>query len=464
MKRHVNPVCDKARALGIGRSSVTERNDGWREVQPPFIPKIGPATTFRLMQPEMKAPANGVWPLTDAPAFGGAWTVKEPGFGLAVLVYGDHDLFEMRRLHDAGWSFYPMNPSSITEENHMQIAELRKQSKLSAKQAGLGTVSAFFQQNKGAITAVLPKHATADRLLKIAYGAIRTTPALTECTVESLFGAVIKCAELGLEPNTPLGHAYLVPFNVKRGDSWNKDVQVIIGYKGFVDLARRSGQIISISAHEVCEHDEFQYEYGLNENLVHRPAMNNRGQVIAYYAVAKLQGGGHAFEVMSVDQIQDIRDNAQGWQQSVKYAKKNKAGEITVCSSPWFNHPVEMGRKTVVRRLMKYLPLSIELAGARELDERGESDSGQQLGDVLTGEYSVDPETAPEELEVEVKIDQKKAALPQVPDKLRAQLDVLLEEIDAGRADEAREVVDKLTPDQQAILRPHLDHAIGAKS
>lgn len=250
-----------------------------------------------------------------------------------------------------------------------------------AKQAGIGNVKKFFESQKGTIASVLPQHVSADRMLKIALGAMRTTPKLMNCTVESLMGAIVQCAQLGLEPNTPLGHAYLIPFENKRVGK--TEVQIVFGYKGLVDLARRSGQIVSIAAHEVCANDDFVYEYGLDEKLVHKPSLSRRGEVIAFYAVAKLVGGGYAFEVMSREQIELIRDASQNY----KFAR-DKSNTV------WGQHFVEMGRKTVLRRLFKYLPVSIELATASALDSRVDHDS-QALDNVLTGEFSVMDNDAP---------------------------------------------------------------------
>lgn len=254
------------------------------------------------------------------------------------------------------------------------LAELRATSKMVAKDAGIGKVKNFFEAQKATLAAVLPKHVSPDRMLKIALGALRTTPKLMNCSVESLMGAVVHCSQLGLEPNTPLGHAYLIPFeNRKRGVT---EVQIVLGYKGLVDLARRSGQIVSISAHEVCENDEFEFVYGLDEKLNHKPAMKNRGDVVAFYAVAKLVGGGHAFEVMSAEQVNAIRDASQNY----KFARDKG-------STVWGQHYVEMGRKTVLRRLVKYLPVSIELAQAARLDEVSAAGQSQALDNVLEGDY-----------------------------------------------------------------------------
>ena len=254
------------------------------------------------------------------------------------------------------------------------LAELKKAAKLPAAKAGGGTVAKFFEHNKGAMEAVLPKHVSADRMTRIALTALRNTPGLMACTTESLMGAVMQCAQLGLEPNTILGSAYLIPFNNRREN--RTDVQVIIGYKGLVDLARRSGQIVSISAHDVCDNDFFEFEYGLEEKLNHKPALNNRGAMIAVYAVAHLKGGGHVFEVLSREQIEEVMKNTQS---------KGKYG-------PWKDHFVEMARKTVVRRLFKYLPVSIELNTALAMDAVADTGGDQHLESALKGEYEILPE------------------------------------------------------------------------
>lgn len=238
-------------------------------------------------------------------------------------------------------------------------------------------IAYLLNQKKGELAKMLPKTLSIERLLKVAQIAATTTPALAKCDVPSLVGAIGQCAQMGLEPNTVLGHAYLVPFNTKRKDAngnerWVNSVQVIIGYKGLIDLARRSGQIVSIAAHEVCENDHFELVYGLEEKLNHTPAMGERGEVIGFYAVAKLKDGGHSFEFMSVHQVQEIMKATQS---------KGKYG-------PWMDHFVEMGRKTVIRRLAKYLPLSIEFQTAVALDNQAEAGKDQAL-DTIDGDFMV---------------------------------------------------------------------------
>jgi recombination protein RecT len=248
-------------------------------------------------------------------------------------------------------------------------------------------IAHLLQSKRGEIAKMLPKHLNAERLLKVAQIAATTTPALAKCDVASLVGAIGQCAQMGLEPNTVLGHAYLVPFNTKRKDPatgaerWVNSVQVIIGYKGLIDLARRSGQIVSIAAHEVCEQDTFDLVYGLDEKLEHRPAMGERGEVIGFYAVAKLKDGGHCFEFMSRLQVEQIMAGTQS---------KGKYG-------PWKDNFTEMGRKTVIRRLAKYLPLSIEFQTAAALDGMAEAGKDQNLdnSNIIDGEFTMMPDDMP---------------------------------------------------------------------
>lgn len=244
-------------------------------------------------------------------------------------------------------------------------------------------IAHLLKTKQGEIAKMLPKHLNAERLLKVAQIAATTTPALAKCDVASLVGAIGQCAQMGLEPNTVLGHAYLVPFNTKRKDGngnerWVNSVQVIIGYKGLIDLARRSGQIVSIAAHEVCANDKFELVYGLEEKLIHVPSLGERGEILGFYSVAKLKDGGHCFEFMSMYQVQEIMKATQS---------KGKYG-------PWQDHFTEMGRKTVIRRLAKYLPLSIEFQTAAALDGMAEGGKDQHL-DAMDGDFAIVPDDAP---------------------------------------------------------------------
>lgn len=210
------------------------------------------------------------------------------------------------------------------------------------------TIGDLFEQMKPAIAQAIPKHMTPERLLRIATTSIRTNPKLKVCTPESLLGAVMQCAQLGLEPSV-LGHAYLIPYKNKGVD----ECQFQIGYKGLIEMARRTGQISSLIAHGVHEHDEFEYEYGLNDKLRHVPADGDRGPIVRYYACAKFKDGGYSFLVMSKRDIEIHRD---------KFSKTKQYG-------PWVDHFDEMAKKTVLKALMKYMPISVEFQKAVDQDE-----------------------------------------------------------------------------------------------
>lgn len=239
--------------------------------------------------------------------------------------------------------------------------------------AGLLTSPAIKQQ----LALALPKHMTADRLARIALTEVRKVPKLAQCDQTSFLGAIMQCAALGLEPGGALGHAYLLPFDKRQkvGGQWKTvgtDVQLIIGYRGMIDLARRSGQIQSLEARAVYAADKFDVELGLDSRLVHRPAWDaeDRGALTFVYAVAKLKDGGLQFEVMSRAEIEKVR-------------AQSKAAQ----NGPWVTHFEEMAKKTVVRRLFKYLPVSIEIQRAVGLDEQAEAGVQQDNPLVIDGAF-----------------------------------------------------------------------------
>lgn len=222
-----------------------------------------------------------------------------------------------------------------------------------------GTIEALLKRHGPEIALALPQHVTPERLLRIALSEVRRNPRLGQCNAASLLSAIFTCAQLGLEPGGALGHAYLIPYR--------DECQFQIGYKGMIELARRSGQIQSLNARAVYENDAFEYSFGLHEDLVHRPAIGPRGELTHAYAVARLKDGGIQFEVMDRLELEDVRDGSQGYQMAVKYNKKD---------TPWISSFDEMCRKTVIRRLFKYLPVSVEIARAANLDES--ADRGQR--------------------------------------------------------------------------------------
>jgi recombination protein RecT len=262
---------------------------------------------------------------------------------------------------------------------NLQELQKNNESKALSEMSHKDQVKYLLESNRDAIMAALPKHLSAERLLQVATQVAITTPGLKNCYVPSLIGGIMQCTMMGLEPNTVLGHAYLIPFRNKKKN--RTDVQVIIGYKGLIDLARRSGQIISIAAHEVCQNDHFDYMYGLVERLEHKPADGERGEITHFYAVAHMKDGGHAFEVMTKAAVQLVMKGSQS---------KGEYG-------PWKDFFSEMGRKTVWRRLAKYCPISVDLARGVNLDETGAKGADQSLDRAITGDYEVlDIDEAPE--------------------------------------------------------------------
>jgi recombination protein RecT len=240
--------------------------------------------------------------------------------------------------------------AALTKTNNSNGNGSAKEVLLKAKRPGTmlglkaGDVKSVIEAYKPLISQALPKHLTAERIVQVATTLISRTPELAECSVESLIGSVMQCSILGFEPIPSLGQAYLIPFNNKK--TGKREIQFIIGYKGLIDLARRSNQIKTIYAQAVYSNDEFNYEYGLEPNLHHKPALGERGDFIYAYAVAKFTNDGYAFEVMSKADIEKIR-------------KTSQAGDSKY--SPWNSgFYEEMAKKTVLRRLSKMLPVSIE--------------------------------------------------------------------------------------------------------
>lgn len=226
-----------------------------------------------------------------------------------------------------------------------------------AKKQTKVTMKDYIQKYEGQIAKALPSVITPERFTRMAINAVAMNPDLGACTPASFIGAMMQAAQLGLEPNTPLGQAYLIPYNrsVKLADgTWTqvKEAQLQIGYKGLIDLAHRSGEFKSIEAHVVYENDEFEYELGLEPKLKHKPAMKNRGDIVWVYAIYKLQSGGYGFEVMSKEDIDEHR---------AKYSKAK--------NSPWNSAWEGMAKKTVIKQALKYAPLKSEFVRGMQSEE-----------------------------------------------------------------------------------------------
>lgn len=201
-------------------------------------------------------------------------------------------------------------------------------------------LSGWLRLYKNQIAKALPSVITPERFVRMAMTALTANPKLQNCTPETFIGAALTAAQLGLEPNTPLGQAYLIPYGTT--------CQFQVGYKGLLALAYRSKLLMDIKPRTVYENDEFEFEFGLEPKLKHKPAMSNRGKALWVYATYHLTNGGFSFEVMSID---DVRDFAK---------KKSKSYN----NGPWQTDFEAMAEKTVLKKLLKYAPLESEIASA----------------------------------------------------------------------------------------------------
>lgn len=214
-------------------------------------------------------------------------------------------------------------------------------------------------QFKKQLALAVPKHLNADRMARIAATEVRKNKALLNTEPTSFLGSVMQAAQLGLEPGSALGQAYLVPYG--------NQCQLIIGYKGMIDLARRSGQVLSLNAYAVREGDDFSFQLGLKPDIHHVPSLeaDRINKPITYvYAVATLKGGGYQFEVMSRAEVEAVKAKAKS-------------------KNIWTNYFEEMAKKTVIRRLFKYLPVSIEALEITNADAKREAGEKVEPDDVI---------------------------------------------------------------------------------
>lgn len=232
---------------------------------------------------------------------------------------------------------------------------LMKQQKAQMEPTPTQNMQSLLRSMGKEIANALPENVKSERFQRVALTAFSSNPKLQQCDPVSFLAAMMQSAQLGLEPNTPPGQAYLIPYG--------KQVQFQLGYKGIIDLAMRSGQYESIYAHAVHENDDFDMDYGLEQSLKHKPLLSgDRGLVIGYYAVYKLTNGGYGFAYMTRDEIQ-----AHG----KKFSKSFSNG-------PWVTNFDAMAKKTVIKQALKYAPMSIELQKATSVDEKSTSQETAQ--------------------------------------------------------------------------------------
>lgn len=260
---------------------------------------------------------------------------------------------------------------------------------------------------KERIINALPKHLAPDRMIAVALTCLNRTPLLAQCTQESFFGSMLNLSQLGIEPDGRRAH--LIPFkNNKKGCY---ECQLIIDYKGLVDLAMRSGQVSNIHADVVCANDVFEYDMG--EIKTHKIDFQKpRGDMFATYCVCTFKDGTKKCDVMSKLEVDSIR-------------KRSRAGD----SGPWVTDYAEMAKKTVFKRLSKWLPLSPEYRDAVEKDDDYPRDITREVRsasplanielpehqDEAAGEAQPESSPAPEPVSQEPVADGAETSAPELP-------------------------------------------------
>lgn len=246
------------------------------------------------------------------------------------------------------------------------------------------TLSGSIRDMQNEFALAMPKGMEAAQLVRDALTALRTTRNLAACDRASVLGGLMTCAQLGLRPGV-LGHAWLLPF-------WDKNLptvvdgktrtggyraQLIIGYQGYRELGHRSGLIDTLIGRVIYDKDTFDVDYGLADNLVHKPRLDgDRGEAVGYYAIVKYTSGGHAFWHMSKTEVELHRD---------RFAMaKTREGKIV---GPWRDNFDEMAVKTAFLRLAKWMPKSTEIAAAIEADETVRVDLSPDSDGMLHGEH-----------------------------------------------------------------------------
>ena len=224
----------------------------------------------------------------------------------------------------------------------------------------LKTITDLLEMRKGEIAKAAPRILDTKRLMRICLSSIQKNPLLLECSPASLVRCVMDAATFGLLPDGATNEAHLIPFYSGKKKCY--EAQFMPGYSGIIKLALQSGYINGVELHEVYQNDEFEYEYGLDQKLKHRPTEGSTGDLRAVYCIVLLSTGHKTFEVMTKKKAEEHRD---------KFSKsKNKDGKVY---GPWADHFVAMALKTVLKRGLKYTPKSSELAAALNLDNLQEA-------------------------------------------------------------------------------------------
>ena len=257
-------------------------------------------------------------------------------------------------------------------ENMIQKAQQNSVAKKTNK-----TMQDYVKAMSGEIAKALHSVITPERFTRMVLSAISTNPKLAECSPQSFLGAMMTAAQLGVEPNTALGQAYIIPYF--NGKQKCMEAQFQLGYKGLIDLAYRSGEVSIIQAQVVYEHDDFTYSFGLEPVLKHIPAASDRGEPTYVYAMFRTKDGGFGFDVMSMDAIHTF---------ARQYSKSFSSG-------PWQTNFEEMAKKTVLKKVLKYAPLKSDFLRGMAQDGIIKTEVSEDMYTVPGTVVETDDETGP---------------------------------------------------------------------
>jgi recombination protein RecT len=238
--------------------------------------------------------------------------------------------------------------------------------KAEVERRALSDVHSLLEQMRPEIAKALPRHLTADRLARIVYTEARKAPDLAYCSAVSLAGAVLTCAQLGLEPGAALGEAWLIPR--KNRSTGQLEASFQLGYKGMASLFWRHPMALYLDMQTVYVNDEFDFALGMDPHLTHKPPTDGRprGERKGYwYAVAKLTNGGYRFCVLNRQEVEEHRQRSDAPN-----------------SPAWRNDYDTMAGKTCVRVMFGLMPKSMEAAKALQLEGSVRTDLDTDVLDI----------------------------------------------------------------------------------
>ena len=311
-----------------------------------------------------------------------------------------------------------------------------------AKQTEKRTVAWYMENSKQQIAAAMPACGlTIDRFARLALSTLNNSPDLQKCDPLSFMKSMMTCAQLGLEPSPVLGTCYLLPFNNRKANKM--EVQFILGYKGMITLARRSGEILSMAVRPVYQNDIFKIGFGMDDTLEHIPYgcredqdFTESGAFRGVYMVCKFKDGGHLIDYMPKAEIE-----------------RHRAKSLAKDFGPWKDFYEEMALKTIIRKNFKYLPSSTDIIAAVEQSDDTQPEPSRfapAIEPVYTESLPVEP--ADEIPMTKEEIAEVSAPSQPVSNALLQEVYALITKLGQERGDSPDDVIDALTKGKVSVL------------